>query len=174
MPKQGQKSSDWFEKHAATIVEEHKAGLAAEREALQHYVKAGQALVSVKEQLPHGEFGPWIKSNCRISSRRVRHYMQLAKTEVPTTDLEATWRKISGNAKPKKKGKFGTKKMAEHPPKQRSIEFSKREWSEVKDLIRFFLERSKAESNQAAIIAALRFWKEKGDGQANSPRRLAS
>lgn len=42
-------------------------------------VLIGQKLNQVKAQLPHGEFGNWLKENCRVSQNHANKYMKLAK-----------------------------------------------------------------------------------------------
>ncbi len=34
--------------------------------------------VQAKQQLPHGEFGDWLKANCRVTQRQAQKYMKLA------------------------------------------------------------------------------------------------
>ena len=34
--------------------------------------------VQAKQQLPHGEFGDWLKGNCRVKQRQANDYMKLA------------------------------------------------------------------------------------------------
>lgn len=38
----------------------------------------GQKLNQAKQQLPHGEFGDWLKVNCRVTQRQAQKYMKLA------------------------------------------------------------------------------------------------
>ncbi len=48
------------------------------REGLEAAVEAGVLLTHIKEELPHGEFEKWIKSNCYFSVRTARNYMRAA------------------------------------------------------------------------------------------------
>ncbi|MEZ5328032.1 MAG: DUF3102 domain-containing protein [Verrucomicrobiales bacterium] len=49
---------------------------AAVRVTLTHAMEAGSILASVKRQLPHGEFTPWLQANVpTISDRTARRYM---------------------------------------------------------------------------------------------------
>lgn len=45
-----------------------------------HAVRSGEALLAAKSYLSHGEFGPWLESECPdIAPRTARKYMRLAK-----------------------------------------------------------------------------------------------
>ena len=52
---------------------------AAERAGLPYYQAAGEKMLEAKGQLAHGEFGPWIKRQFKISPSHASHYMNLAK-----------------------------------------------------------------------------------------------
>jgi hypothetical protein len=54
---------------------------AAERAAMPHYCAAGAKLLEAKSQLSHGEFGPWLKRNFKLSAGSARRYMRLAEAE---------------------------------------------------------------------------------------------
>jgi hypothetical protein len=82
---------------AAAINREHEAGEACTRRGLEHYRRAGEALVKAKAQCGHGRWLPWLKANVRFSQQQASRYMQLAKLPV-TSNLEDQWRVISGNA----------------------------------------------------------------------------
>jgi Protein of unknown function (DUF3102)/ParB-like nuclease domain len=45
-------------------------------------IEAGQRLVEVKEQSPHGQWLPWLRANCGFSDRTARRYMQLAESNL--------------------------------------------------------------------------------------------
>lgn len=47
------------------------------RSTVQDAIRAGEILAQVKERLPHGDFLPWIKLNCRFSERTAYNYMGL-------------------------------------------------------------------------------------------------
>jgi curved DNA-binding protein CbpA len=52
---------------------------AAHDAGLEHYRAAGEKLLEAKVQMEHGEFGPWLKRNFKLSDRQARTYMALAK-----------------------------------------------------------------------------------------------
>jgi hypothetical protein len=52
---------------------------AAHAAGLEHYRAAGEKLLEAKVQMEHGEFGPWLKHNFKLSDRQARTYMALAK-----------------------------------------------------------------------------------------------
>ena len=54
------------------------AGSAA-KDAVQHALRAGRLLIEAKDQLPHGQWEPWLAEHCQVSPRMARAYMRLAK-----------------------------------------------------------------------------------------------
>lgn len=50
-----------------------------QREALEHYRKAGEALLQAKEQCGHGNWLPWLKAKVKFSQQRVSEYTRLAE-----------------------------------------------------------------------------------------------
>jgi hypothetical protein len=84
---------------AAAINAAHQAGEEATRRGLEHYRAAGEALIRAKRQCGHGRWLGWIERHLRFGERQARRYMALAKSDV-TSDLDAQWRIISGNAPP--------------------------------------------------------------------------
>jgi hypothetical protein len=57
---------------------EHEAGLRAERASLEHYRKAGDALLRAKAAAGHGKWLPLLKERSSISNQRASEYMRLA------------------------------------------------------------------------------------------------
>jgi len=96
---------------ARQIEAAHKAGEASETSALAEFRKAGELLVTAKEKLGHGMFGAWCKANLSVSDRQARRYMELAKTDVSTSEMADEWQRIQGNAKDDEEG-------PEMPPEQ--------------------------------------------------------
>ena len=47
------------------------------RATVQDAIRAGEILAQVKGRLPHGDFLPWVKVNCRFSDQTARNYMGL-------------------------------------------------------------------------------------------------
>jgi Protein of unknown function (DUF3102) len=58
---------------------------AAEQAAMPYYKAAGEKLIEAKAQLPHGQFGDWVKRNFKLSARTASEYMSFART---TADIE--------------------------------------------------------------------------------------
>ncbi|MGE0283324.1 MAG: DUF3102 domain-containing protein [Parvibaculaceae bacterium] len=71
---------------AAVIKAELAAGRSAGRTAVEHFVKAGQHLIKVKVNIPHGQWLPWLEANCDLSERSAQGYMSLAKRWAIMTD----------------------------------------------------------------------------------------
>lgn len=62
---------------ADTINNAHVEVEKSMQRALSAACAAGEALVAVKERLPHGEFLPWLGANCAVSARTAQVYMRL-------------------------------------------------------------------------------------------------
>ena len=56
---------------AARIKIEHEAATDAMARGAEHAIKAGELLIEAKEQLKHGQWLPWLREHCEISSPRV-------------------------------------------------------------------------------------------------------
>jgi DUF3102 family protein len=63
---------------AARINAEHVAAEQAYQSGVEHALQCGDLLLEAKSLLPHGQWLPWLESNCSVSSRSARLYMQLA------------------------------------------------------------------------------------------------
>ena len=57
---------------------EHEAGQRAERAGLEHYRKAGEALLKAKAAAGHGKWLPLLKDRSSISNQRASEYMRLS------------------------------------------------------------------------------------------------
>jgi hypothetical protein len=57
---------------------EHEAGQRAERAGLEHYRKAGDALLRAKAAAGHGRWLTVLREQCRIPQQRASEYMRLA------------------------------------------------------------------------------------------------
>lgn len=66
---------------------EHEAARSSFESSLEHAIAAGEALVSAKALMPHGEWLPWLAANFRGSERHARNYMQLASNRQRVADL---------------------------------------------------------------------------------------
>ena len=73
---------------AATANRRHALAEQAARAMALHGYYAGEALLTVKARLPHGQLGPWVEANCDFSERTARRYMWLARKTATVADLE--------------------------------------------------------------------------------------
>lgn len=64
---------------AARIKAEHEATATAMKSGIEHAMKAGALLIEAKEQVPHGQWLPWIEANCAMSERTAQLYMRLTR-----------------------------------------------------------------------------------------------
>ena len=64
---------------AAAINRHHTDATAHAQSAIDHARAAGDLLLRVKEELPHGEFIPWVEANCRVSPRQAQRYMRASR-----------------------------------------------------------------------------------------------
>jgi hypothetical protein len=64
---------------AMQINREHAAGEEAARRGLEHFRKAGEALLKVKAGCGHGKWLPWLKANVPFSQQTASAYMRLAE-----------------------------------------------------------------------------------------------
>lgn len=69
---------------AAGIKAAHDAVGANSRAMAEHALEAGRLLIEAKDNLKHGEFGPWLREHVSISERTARRYMTLARAGVKT------------------------------------------------------------------------------------------
>jgi hypothetical protein len=52
---------------------------AADEAAEPYYRAAGEKMLETKDQMKHGQFGPWIKVNFNITIQHARRYMAFAE-----------------------------------------------------------------------------------------------
>src|SRR5271163_3492730 len=64
---------------AARIKTEHTAVSSALKESLRHAIAAGELLLEAKDQVPHGQWLPWLQKHCSIFERTAQLYMRVAK-----------------------------------------------------------------------------------------------
>ena len=64
---------------ATEINEAHKQGESSARSGLEHFRKAGDALLKVKEQVGHGHFGTWLKEHVHFSQATANYYMRVSR-----------------------------------------------------------------------------------------------
>jgi Protein of unknown function (DUF3102) len=64
---------------AAEIRDQHEQAVAGFRSSVEHSAAAGERLLRVKAQVPHGEWRAWLEKNVPFSVRTAEGYMQLAR-----------------------------------------------------------------------------------------------
>ncbi len=57
----------------------HKLAFENATSAVQYAKDAGKILMSIKNELPHGEFTPWVVANLAVSPRQAQRYMAVAQ-----------------------------------------------------------------------------------------------
>jgi hypothetical protein len=78
--KPSKKQAHDLKRAASRIRSEFRLAHRAGRDAVQHAIKAGEALIACKAKLPHGAWLGWLKKNCpAISERTAQAYMQVAQ-----------------------------------------------------------------------------------------------
>lgn len=63
---------------ASEINAAHQMASKLAGEAIDHAKRAGELLIEVKEQLPHGQFQTWLHENVSVSVRQAQRYMAAA------------------------------------------------------------------------------------------------
>lgn len=64
---------------ARRINDEHDQCAEAARSTLDHALNAGALLTQAKGQIPHGQWGNWLRAHCTVSERTAQLYMKLAR-----------------------------------------------------------------------------------------------
>ena len=59
------------------------------KKTLESIIEVGQDLVAVKEALPHGQFGPWLKAEFGWGERMAQNFMAVAGAFGPKTEIIA-------------------------------------------------------------------------------------
>jgi Protein of unknown function (DUF3102) len=70
---------------AGRIDAEHAAVISAHQRGIEHGIRCGELLTEAKAKLQHGQWLPWLRSNCSIPERTAQLYMRLAERRA---DLE--------------------------------------------------------------------------------------
>lgn len=63
---------------ATDINSTHDAAVSHASQAIHLARRCGQLLLEAKSQLGHGSWLPWLKENCRVSSRQASNYMRVS------------------------------------------------------------------------------------------------
>ncbi len=58
---------------------EHEAARGAFQKGFEHALKAGDLLLQAKAQVEHGQWLPWLGTNCNVSQRTAQLYMRVAR-----------------------------------------------------------------------------------------------
>ena len=64
---------------AARIRIEHQAVAASLKRSIEHAIAAGELLLEAKDQIPHGQWLPWLEQRCGVTPRAAQMYMRVAK-----------------------------------------------------------------------------------------------
>ncbi|SHG75177.1 Protein of unknown function [Cognatiyoonia sediminum] len=59
----------------------HRAVLRRELNNKEEAAEIGEVLIKVKEELPHGEFTPWVRRDCSFTDRHARNYIRIAQVK---------------------------------------------------------------------------------------------
>src|SRR5947209_6598139 len=57
------------------------------RRTLEEIIEVGKDLLAVKDALPHGQFGPWMKSEFGWAERMAQNFMAVAQAFGPKTAI---------------------------------------------------------------------------------------
>lgn len=87
---------------AAQINSEHASGLDNARSAVEHARRAGELLLQAKQRLRHGEWLPWLETNCPdVSARSATGYMQVARHPPEVLESQTLRKALARLSKPK-------------------------------------------------------------------------
>ena len=73
---------------AASVREAHQNVWRAQANAIEHALKAGEALTAAKATIPHRQFGAFLRS-CDVGPRQGQRYMRLYQLAVGKNDLKS-------------------------------------------------------------------------------------
>ncbi len=76
-----------IENEVDEINHEHLLWLKGEINAIEHVIRCGQLLLRKKDELPRGEWLPWVAVNCSFSINTARNYMKIASNSERAMDL---------------------------------------------------------------------------------------
>lgn len=63
------------------IITQHESFITSMKESMQSAIKAGEFLLSAKENIEYGKFQEWIETNLPFSLRTAQNYMKVAKKQ---------------------------------------------------------------------------------------------
>ena len=70
---------------AEQINSEHRQCEESLRKTLNHAYRCGVLLLQAKENVPHGQWGKWLETNCIVGPRMSQNYMKIAVNYSPET-----------------------------------------------------------------------------------------
>jgi hypothetical protein len=70
---------------AEQINSEHRQCEESLRKTLNHAYRCGVLLLQAKENVPHGQWGKWLETNCIVGPRMSQNYMKIASAYSPET-----------------------------------------------------------------------------------------
>lgn len=90
---------------ALTVVhdvnEQHRLARQSAESAVQHAIRCGELLASVKAKLPHGEFENWVRTSCAFAPRTAQAYMQAAQKRNSVAHFNSLRQVLGYESKPK-------------------------------------------------------------------------
>jgi hypothetical protein len=84
------KNNDIVESRKKQIIDNHNAIYKNSLDSLHRAIEIGKLLTEQKEELPHGEFLPWLKENMPFSDETARKYMKLFQYS-DTDKIQSAW-----------------------------------------------------------------------------------
>ena len=99
---------------AAAVRAAHAGVVSAHANAIEHALKAGEALITAKAAIPHKQFGDFLRK-CDVGQRQSQRYMRLYQLAVGKNDLKSLLVGLSIE----EAIRFLTKPDASAPPKEK-------------------------------------------------------
>jgi hypothetical protein len=101
---------------AAEIASEHKAAETAKGDALRHAIRCGELLASVKVQLPHGAWIPWLATNFPGTRQTASKYLRLYQRSEHVEGAGSISEAVRSIAKPKTDREVVIDELLMEPP----------------------------------------------------------
>ncbi|VTT97973.1 Uncharacterized protein (Fragment) OS=Desulfitobacterium hafniense DP7 GN=HMPREF0322_03862 PE=4 SV=1: DUF3102 [Gemmataceae bacterium] len=120
--------ADFIREKLGHLPKLHKMRRQIDRSILKVFFDVGRSLHEIRGEIPHGDWGDWLKTEFKLSARQAQRYMEFAKSDVTSLlsgELDAAklelvqkvWRRISGNEKRTGRGAVSEEKQAHSPPR---------------------------------------------------------
>jgi hypothetical protein len=90
---------------AAEIRTAHADTLRHVRSAIEQAIAVGNLLTEAKDLIGHGDWLPWLKDHCAMSTRTAQRYMTLARSEANTPRVALLGIRAAEEAIAKHKGR---------------------------------------------------------------------